>query len=360
MRELIQKFDRKFFFPFMKKKEYEKFYVKEATVRFVYREDTLQHTPQLLKEYLASCTKNWDLHGFHFHYNKPCTIEPTLGWGISKDFKLIPQSLWHTYVHLHKPSFFKYLLSPRKKLFLTNAIPLHYGWGSYWHFYNDIIGAIRLADEAGLPLDTPILIAEGLSKTRFFQDVLALSPSLQKRNWVLQNSQTNAYCSEAHFFTPLWNHRENFDAVLKYIGFYENLQQETAGNKRIFIGRNQSRGRTILNLDELKEVLIKYDFIYTDCDDLNLLQQIEVFQHAAYVIGVHGAGLTNIVYRQGRPMKLLEIFSAKFWNPCYYLLCVQYQYDYFGLVGSEPSEDGMGNFSIDIQEFENQILLMVR
>lgn len=361
MRKFIQKLDRQFFFPFLKEEESKKYCVTRATSQFTYHPDTLRHTPTVLRDYFEYCTKNWELDRFHYHYTKSCVIEPTLGYAVTKRHELIPQSLWNTYVHRLKPSFLKYFLARRSVMRLKTCIPLQYGWGNYWHCYNDILGALRLADEAGLPLDIPIIIPEGLPKLKFFQQLLELSPALQKRNWVPQNAHTNVVCEQAHFFATFWDHRENFDAVLDYIGFRENLQQEPAGHNRIFIGRNPGRGRNILNLDEVRAVLTKYEFAYIECDDLSVRQQIDVFQHVAYVVGIHGAGLTNIIFRQDRPLKLLEIFSAQYLNPCYYWLCVQYGFDYFGLVGSKPPETGsMGNFTIDIEEFENQLASMLR
>lgn len=344
----------------MPEEKINKFCVNRATVRFTYQPETLRHTPPALKEYFESCTKNWDLDRFYFYYTKPCTIEPTLGYAVSEQNELIPPSLWNTYVHKLKPSFLKYFFARRKSMHLQACIPLHYGWGNYWHCYNDILGALRVADSVGLPFDTPVLIPEGLSKLHFFQELLALSPALQKRNWVLQSAETKVYCQQAHFFATFWDHRENFDGVLEYIGFREHLRQQPAGNERLFIGRNRNRGRNILNLDELIAVLDKYQFQYVECDNLSVRQQIDLFQHAAYVIGIHGAGLTNIIFRQDRPMKLLEIFSGQYWNPCYYWLCVQYGFDYFSLVGSKPVETGsIGNFTVDINEFESQIRAML-
>lgn len=358
---LIKSIDRKFFFSFMPAEKAEKFYVNKEVIRFVYREETLQHTPPELKAYIEFCIKNWDLERFHFHYTKPCTIESTLGWGITKNNQLISESLWNNYIHKVKPSFLKYLLASHTGIKLKTAIPLYYGGKNYWHFHNDILGQLGLADAAGLGLDTPILVSEKLYKMSFFQEILTLSPSLRARNWVVQGEGVNAQLEEAHFFNTFANHRENFDRVLDYIDFQDKLRQEPAGSRRIFVGRKRDRGRSISNLNEVLEVLKKYDFDYVECEELSVRQQIDIFQHAEYVVGVHGAALTNIIYRRDRPMKLLEIFPADFMNPCYYSLCLQYDFEYFGLVGTKSITQGTNanNFLIDVNEFEYQISVML-
>lgn len=361
MRELIQKLDRKLFFPFMSDEEASRYFVDNQVGHHAFVKGSLDNSPPALREFFELCTRNWPLHRFHFYYPKPCVIEPTLGYAVTQRHQLIPQSLWNTYVHHHKPAYSKFLLKPRHTLRLPTAVPMHYGWGNYWHFFNDILGVIGLADAAGLPADTPLLIAEGLPNRRFFQDILALSPSLQQRNWVLQSTNTKAYLQEAHFFNTAINSRENFDAVLRFIDFDASLQTEPAGNRRIFVGRRPQHGRNIVNLTEVRQLLARYEFDYIECDELSVRQQLDLFQHAAYVAGIHGAGLTNIIFRRGRPMKLLEIFSADFWNPCYYSLCTQYGYDYYSVVGSATSQPGtsIGNFTLDIAELEQRLLAML-
>jgi hypothetical protein len=345
----------------MSAKDSEKYYIDKRVIRYAYREETLRHTSHAIKEYFEFCIKNWDLEKFHFHYTKPCIVESTLGWAINRKNQLVRESLWNNYIHKIKPSFLKYFLASKTSAKLKTAIPLFYGGKNYWHFHNDILGQLALADAAGLDVATPVLVSKKLYDMPFFQEVLSMSPSLQARNWVVQGEGENIQLEEAHFFNTFANHRENFDGVLRYIGFQESLRQEPAGNRRIFVGRKRDRGRSISNLDEVLEVLKKYDFDYVECDDLSVRQQIDVFQHAGCIIGIHGAALTNIIYRRDRPMKLLEIFSADFMNPCYYSLCLQYEFEYFGLVGTKPIADGTnsGNFLIDVNEFERQVSVML-
>jgi hypothetical protein len=362
MRALIQKIDRKLFFPFMSEAETSQYFVEQKREDHIYIKDSLKHSPPALRSYFEECMQKWGLNSFHFHYTKPCIIEPAMGYAITKGHRLIPQSLWGAYVHRLKPAYLKYLFKQRRTLQLPVAIPLQYGWSNYWHFFNDVIGAIALADAAGMPNDVPLLIPEGLAQKRFYQEILALSPALQKRNWILQSSDTNVYLQEAHFFGPALGGQENFDAVLRYINFDAVLRTEPAGNRRIFVGRRPDRGRNILNMDEVRRTLDRHSFAYVECDDLTVRQQIDLFQHAAYVVGIHGAGLTNIAFRRGRPMKLLEIFSADYSNPCYYWLCTQYGFNYYSLVGSATHLPGsnVGNFEVNIQELESQLLEMLQ
>lgn len=359
---IIRKIDYRVFFPFLSEGASQKYYVQREDSTYSYAKAALKDSPALVSVYFEYCAKVWQRRKYHYYYTEGCTVEPTFGWGITNADELIPQSLWNNYTDGIKPSYLKFKLVPKKKLHLKVAISLHYAWTNYWHFYNDILGQLRLADDAGISTDTPIIISAGLAKLKFFKEIMAMSSELQGRNWVYQDEKTNIYCDSIHFFNTFYGHRNNFDAVLGYIKFNEFLKSSLVGEKRIFVNRNKKRGRNILNINEVTRILEKYSFEIIECDNLSIRQQIDVFQNAVHVIGIHGAGLTNIVYRQGKPMNLLEIFLADYINPTYFWLCQQYEYDYYSMVGNGDADakSTINNFTIDVQEFERKIMSMLK
>lgn len=358
----IVRLDNRLFFPYASSEELESYYVHREQTPEGYIQYMPFDGPEDLNSYFKECTEGWwPMEKFHFCYTEDCLIEPSIGWVVAND-RLIPQSLWNNYIHkVNKPSYLKYKLQRKQKLYIERAISLHYAWGNYWHFQNDILGQLSLADAAGLPKDIPIVIAAGLTNMSYFKEIVSLSPDLQSRNWILQDKQTTIHCNEVHLFHTWWDHKDNFDAVKKYIGFQVSLKNNHSKNRKIFIDRNKNRGRNIQNIEAIYQVLRKYNFDLIDCDNLTVQEQIEVFRAASHVIGIHGAGLTNIMYREGSPMKLLEIFSDKYFNPCYYWLCLQYGYEYTGIVGAATDSSGgsLGTFTIDVMDFEAKIIRML-
>lgn len=360
--DFIKKFDHRFFFPYLAEEKGEQYFVKKDILKYPLDDSIMQNMPTNLQDYFRNCTLNWRLDEFHFKYTDGCVIEPNAGWGITLDNKVIPQSIWNYYIHkVNKPYYLRYRLFPTKKINLPSAISLQYAWMNYWHFYNDILGQLKLADDAGLPFDTPIIVPAGIRDMNYFNAFMSLSPNLKNRNWIFQDKSTQVHCREAHFFNTFWNHRKNFDGVLNYIDFNHERKLLNPGNNRVFISRKKIRGRNIVNIEAVTKVLSKYEFKFIDCEDLTISEQIDVFQNAGCIIGIHGAGLTNIIYRRNNPLKLLEIFSSNYFNPCYFWLCQQYNYDYFGLVGSESdnTKTTTGNFSINIEDFERKIKSML-
>jgi hypothetical protein len=360
--DALRGLDHRLFFPYLSEAAAEPYYRYREIQHYPFDGSSLRNVPPAVAAYFEKCTREWPLEKFHYCYTDGCTIEPSTGWGVTKDNQLIPQSHWNSYIHrANKPWFLKFRFAPHRTIHLEKVISIQYAWGNYWHFHNDVLGQLHLADEMGLPPDTPVVIAEGLSRMAYFKEVLSRSPDLQRRNWVLQDPKTHVVCREAHFFNTFWDHRENFDAVLDYMNLRPALWEQPAAADRIFVARSRNRGRTILNMAAIEDVLRKHRFRIVECDGLSLLDQMELFRNAAYVIGIHGAGLSNVIYRQGRPMKMLEIFSADYLNPCYYWFCRQYGYDYHAVLGSGYTEPGttVGSFTVDPAAFEERLVAMM-
>lgn len=67
--------------------------------------------------------------------------------------------------------------------------------------------------------------------------------------------------------------------------------------KRIVIGRDDVNTRRWLNQYESVNLLKeKYGFVYVSTSQMNLIEQAKLFNGAEIVVGVHGAGLTNILF----------------------------------------------------------------
>jgi len=74
-------------------------------------------------------------------------------------------------------------------------------------------------------------------------------------------------------------------------------------------------------------------------EELTLDEQIDLFYNSSHVIGIHGAGLTNIIYRYGAEMSLIELFPPNNIPPHYYWLSKLMKYKYQAIVGDNPNID---------------------
>ena len=151
--------------------------------------------------------------------------------------------------------------------------------------------------------------------------------------------------------------KEYFDAVLDYLNLPE--YQDTS-QRRIFLKRTPSRGRHLTNADEVEEICRRHGFEIIDTDGMSFEDQARTFSQARYVIGVHGAGLTNLLFRRNGKLKLLEIFTPDIIHPQYYWLCSILGFEYSAILGQLGSVRGVyAPLALDPKELEVSILSML-
>lgn len=79
--------------------------------------------------------------------------------------------------------------------------------------------------------------------------------------------------------------------------------------KKIYISRNQSATRRLINEEILLNNLTRQGFVRVCLEELNVRKQIELFSRAEIVVSPHGAGLANMVFLPPSA-RVIEIISA--------------------------------------------------
>ena len=74
------------------------------------------------------------------------------------------------------------------------------------------------------------------------------------------------------------------------------LAERSSASRRIYVSRENATVRKITNAPEVRDLLSRYGFENVSCESLSVREQIELFSGAEAVLGVHGAGLANIVF----------------------------------------------------------------
>ncbi len=237
-----------------------------------------------------------------------CFVEPERGWIIVSPYHLVQNCLIDS-LYVPKPSLkthiaFRYF-APDKIKKIDRAV--HFrdsGEGNYWHFLNDMLGGrLRMLKECGVDENIPIVMSETLFSRPFFQEVLTRT-TLGRRTFVLQRNELLR--SEGIYYFETSRHSRK---AIEYVwNFLDVPVSNSKSNRRIFLARDSRVGRGITNMGEIEAVLERFDFEMVDTGQMSLDEQIEMFGGTRYVIGVHGAGLTNIMFRRKADLNLLEIF----------------------------------------------------
>jgi glycosyltransferase involved in cell wall biosynthesis len=89
-------------------------------------------------------------------------------------------------------------------------------------------------------------------------------------------------------------------------------------NRRLFIARKGST-RKIHNIEQVQAFLSRYDFETVYLEGKSVLDQILLFQSAQFVIGAHGAGLSNLLFCEPGT-KVIEFMPSVEFRPFFWLI----------------------------------------
>ena len=286
-----------------------------------------------------------------------CVIEPTFGWGIlADDNSLVFDSISNnTWIEAYHPSYLNYKKGKAKAISYPKLISINIirgGDNNYWHFLHDLLGEVALAKKA-LPDKIPFVISKNLANKPFFKDALLQSDYLAKCTWLIRDDKYYK-ADKAYFIQTMPNSNEQFFDVRKMLLIKNS---DNTKQRKIFLRRNKNRIRFINNSNEIETIARQYNFEIVDADYLSLQQQIELFGETKFLIGIHGAGLTNVLYRKNAPLHLVELLPQDYLQPHYFWLSKGLGHSYSCFVGSPSAYDT--SFYVDPKKFEEKLSQML-
>jgi hypothetical protein len=299
----------------------------------------------LLREYVLCCND--------------CIIEPKYGWGILREsnqliFDSISNNSWKESYH---PSFLNYTFGRNNAEQYDAVISIRMipgGEQNYWHFFSDLLGQVVLAQRMNLD-HLPFVISRNLSVQPYFQQALARSGYLRSLHWIVQDRQY-IRAGSAYFMQKELN---SCDQFLKVREWLEVPDSDRSKRRRVFLTRNKNRARHLTNGAEIEAVAAGYGFEIVDTDRLTLDQQVDLFGGVEFIVGIHGAGLTNIMFRKSAPLKLLEVMPGDYLQPHYYWLSRGLGHGYRCLAGGPTRGDSSfhlpaADFKVALEQFFGQ------
>ena len=109
-------------------------------------------------------------------------------------------------------------------------------------------------------------------------------------------------------------------------------------DRRIIIKRSGATGRRGLeNEADVLRALASLGFRGYVLENLSFKEQVDLFYDAEVVIGVHGAGLANLLFTPH--CKVVELFSTVAVVPHYFFLCASLGHEYTCVVGDRYSQN---------------------
>ncbi|MCW8306169.1 glycosyltransferase family 61 protein [Acidiphilium sp. PA] len=126
--------------------------------------------------------------------------------------------------------------------------------------------------------------------------------------------------------------------------------------EKIFISRRDTKNRIISNEHDIATALESRGFQVVTLTSMSLREQITIFSNARFVVGQHGAGLTNIGFcNEGT--KILELHNPSYQNWCYRRLSAISNLDYGFIFGIESPAETSTHTSNLVMTIDIELLL---
>ena len=204
--------------------------------------------------------------------------------------------------------------TPRlKKNFKGNVLSLLTGGGgneNYWHWLFDVLPRLWIAEKEIDLKNINYFLFPDLKKKFQIETIKALKIPLAK----CISSKKYKHIFAENFFTV--DHPYNFlneplkDSLNIPTWICSSLKKKFLTNstkskldfpKKFYIDRSDSKSghrnkRIILNEREVISFLKKKGFSVLTLSDLNFVDQVNLFNKAEHIVGLHGAGFANLVF----------------------------------------------------------------
>lgn len=292
-----------------------------------------------------------------------CYIEPKSGYIVS-DGALIYESMTPNFdYHMPVWKFTIPSVSNIKKainisdnvVHFDKVISLRHFWDwNYYHFYFDVLGKLKAFDDQGVGKDIPVVLGKYVDQLSFPRQVIGMG-QFKERTWLVPGDKY-VHANEVFYC----RHRYSLRDICEYIVKTLEVDRENVRNDKIYLTRGvASSGRNVSNESEILNVLSDFDFKVIDANKLTVENQVEVFRNAQYVVAPHGAGITNILFRSGNPLSLLELHPIHAYTD-FKKICDGYGYYWDHLMGiQEPGDPRHANYTIDPDALRKSLVKLI-
>jgi len=129
----------------------------------------------------------------------------------------------------------------------------------------------------------------------------------------------------------------------------------TVGQKRLYIEREHIR--RVDNAEEVRDFLEREGFATVRLDGMSLLEQVALFAGAEFVVGPHGAGLSNLIFSPPST-RVIEFMPDTEMRPFFWLISSKMGHEY-GMLPCETHDGGFnGNLRVDVRKLARLLALL--
>jgi capsular polysaccharide biosynthesis protein len=167
-----------------------------------------------------------------------------------------------------------------------------------------------------------------------FQQETLTQAGVKKENRVSLTDHSLIHCEELIMPSATCLSGNVSPWIIDYLrlAFKDWMQADSTFPRNLFIARRKGGKRVLLNEGDVVKALEFKNFKVIYLEELSVQQQVKLFYNAGQIIGVHGAGLTNLLF--SRPgCFVLELFPINYVNQCYWTIASYNELTYAYLLG---------------------------
>ncbi|MFH1358884.1 MAG: glycosyltransferase family 61 protein [archaeon] len=235
--------------------------------------------------------------------------------------------------HPIEHSFFKTSTFKKSQEISGKVAILASAGGGYFHWVFGVLPRIHLILKSGIRLDEIDKFVVSNRNTKFMKETLSYFGITEDK---IIHSCKDFYIEADELIIPslAWYRNSIPKWALDFLYSYSYNKNYQENPKNIYISREDAKRRKIVNEKEILTLLEKKGFKKVILSSFSVNEQARLFNNAEVIIASHGAGLSNIAFCNDK-VKLIEIFSESYINPCYYIICNHKKIDYNYLVGKK-------------------------
>lgn len=193
----------------------------------------------------------------------------------------------------HSQYYDKWLPRPRRVTGSVAVLACGVGYRNYYHWVTEVLPRIGMLQEAGLEPDYYFLPV----RYRYHLESLQ-SLGIARQRCITANKYSHIQADTLYVMPNMRIQIEPAKAQWLYAAMADRPWSKTNERERrhLYIARRPRDPRNVVNEAEVMQALRTWNFEKFYLEDLNMQQQVELFQQAGFVIGPHGAGLVNTVF----------------------------------------------------------------
>ena len=184
---------------------------------------------------------------------------------------------------LAKVSHVNFLDNNKEVIDKAVILPIEHGCNNYYHHLGECMAGLKFISE--LPSDIPIIYTENKFGAL---DFIASRLCIDRSRFIPMKALSKTIVRKALHLSPC-----NFMWDQDIYSFFKMVSYPQTAPSKIYVSRRKS-SRGPSNELEVENELRALGFEILFPEELSFAQQVFVFSNASFLIGPHGAGLTNI------------------------------------------------------------------